>query len=74
MVAADHSRDIVFTSALRLKDVEYALRFAREIGIGSPFGALAEKLYRQLCDMGYTHVNESQIIDACRAQPTDTRR
>ncbi len=74
MVAADHSRNIVFTSALRLKDVEYALRFAREIGIGSPFGALAEKLYRQLCEMGYAQVNESQIIDACRAQPTDTRR
>ena len=69
IVAADHDRNIVFTSALRLKDVEYALRFAREIGIGSPFGALAGKLYRQLCDMGYAQVNESQIIDASRAQP-----
>lgn len=72
IVAADHDRNIVFTSALRLKDVEYALRFARELGIGSPFGALAEKLYRQLCDMGHAHVNESRIIDASRAQPIET--
>jgi 3-hydroxyisobutyrate dehydrogenase len=69
MEAADHDRNIVFSSALRLKDVEYALRFAREIGIGSPFGALAQGIYRQLCDMGYAHFNESKVIDVCRAQP-----
>jgi len=66
MVADDH--DIVFTSALRLKDVEYAVRFARAIGIGSPFGALAEGIYRQLCDMGYANLNESKVIDVCRSQ------
>jgi 3-hydroxyisobutyrate dehydrogenase len=69
MEAADHDRNIVFSSALRLKDVEYALRFAREIGIGSPFGALAQGIYRQLCDLGYAHFNESKVIDVCRAQP-----
>jgi 3-hydroxyisobutyrate dehydrogenase len=68
MQAADHDRNIVFSSALRLKDVEYALRFAREIGIGSPFGALAQAIYRQLCDMGYAHFNESKVIDVSRAQ------
>jgi len=70
MVAADHDRNIVFTSALRLKDVEYGLRFARELGIGSPFGALAERIYRQLCDLGYAHFNESKVMDVCRGQPT----
>jgi 3-hydroxyisobutyrate dehydrogenase len=70
MVAADHDRNIVFTSALRLKDVEYGLRFAREVGIGSPFGALAERIYRQLCDLGYAHFNESKVMDVCRGQPT----
>ena len=69
MVAADHDDHIVFTGALRLKDVEYGLRFAREIGIGSPFGALAEHTYRQLCELGHAHVNESKVIDVCRAQP-----
>jgi 3-hydroxyisobutyrate dehydrogenase len=68
MMAGDHDDNIVFTSALRAKDVEYALRFARAIGIGSPFGALAERVYRQLCDMGYAEVNESKVIDVCRAQ------
>jgi 3-hydroxyisobutyrate dehydrogenase len=73
MVAADHDRNIAFSSALRLKDVEYGLRFAREIGIGSPFGAIAEGIYRQLCEMGHAHLNESKVIDACRAQPIDTQ-
>ena len=68
MVAEDHDDNIVFTSALRVKDVEYGVRFARAIGIGSPFGALAEGIYRQLCDMGYAKVNESKVIDVCRSQ------
>ncbi|MGC1520700.1 MAG: NAD(P)-dependent oxidoreductase [Steroidobacteraceae bacterium] len=68
MVAEDHDDNIVFTSALRMKDVEYGVRFARAIGIGSPFGALAEGIYRRLCDMGYAEVNESKVIDVCRSQ------
>jgi 3-hydroxyisobutyrate dehydrogenase len=68
MAADDHDDNIVFTSALRLKDVEYGVRFARAIGIGSPFGALAEGVYRQLCDLGYAMVNESKVIDVSRSQ------
>jgi 3-hydroxyisobutyrate dehydrogenase len=68
MVAEDHDDNIVFTSALRVKDVEYAVRFARAIGIGCPFGALAEGIYRRLCDMGYAEVNESKVIEVCRSQ------
>ena len=73
IVAADHDRNIVFSAALRLKDVEYGLRFAREIGIGSPFGAVAAGIYRQLCEMGHAHLNESKVIDACRAQSGETQ-
>ena len=68
MVADDHDHNVVFSSALRLKDVEYAIRFARASGIGSPFGALAERMYRRLCEMGYAHVNESKVIEVCRSQ------
>src|SRR5580704_7737273 len=63
MAADDHDHHVVFSSALRLKDVEYAVRFARAAGIGSPFGALAERIYRQLCEMGHAHVNESKVIE-----------
>jgi 3-hydroxyisobutyrate dehydrogenase len=66
MAAGDHENNIVFSSALRLKDVDYGVRFAKAIGIGSPFGALAETLYRQLCDMGYAKINESKIIEVLR--------
>jgi 3-hydroxyisobutyrate dehydrogenase len=69
MADDDHDRNIVFSSALRLKDVEYALRFARATGIGSPFGALAGRIYRELCDRGYATTNETKVIDVCRAEP-----
>jgi 3-hydroxyisobutyrate dehydrogenase len=68
MAADDHEQNIAFTSALRLKDIEYGLRFARAAGIGSPFGALAERIYRQLCELGHDRANESKVIDVCRAQ------
>jgi 3-hydroxyisobutyrate dehydrogenase len=68
MLAADHDRNIVFTAALRLKDVQYGLEFARSLGVGTPFGAVAESVYRQLCSNGYAQVNESKIIDVSRAQ------
>src|ERR1700733_5324780 len=68
MVAEDHDHNVVFSSALRLKDVEYGVRFARASGIGSPFGALAERIYRQLCETGYAEVNESKVIDISRVQ------
>jgi 3-hydroxyisobutyrate dehydrogenase len=68
MVADDHDRHLVFSSALRLKDVEYGVRFAQSIGMASPFGLVAERCYRELCEMGHAQVNESKIIDACRAK------
>ena len=66
MVAGDHDHNIVFRSALRLKDVEYGVQFARATGIGSPFGDVAEGIYRRLCDMGHAQVNESKVIDVYR--------
>jgi 3-hydroxyisobutyrate dehydrogenase len=69
MVADDHHRDVVFSSALRLKDVSYGVQFAHALGIQSPFGAVAEGIYRRLCDMGHANVNESKVIEVCRTQP-----
>jgi 3-hydroxyisobutyrate dehydrogenase len=66
MVDADHDSNIVFSSALRLKDVDYGLRFARKMGVGSPFGEVAEHVYRQLCELGYANFNESKVIDVFR--------
>jgi 3-hydroxyisobutyrate dehydrogenase len=64
MVANDHEQNVVFTPVLRLKDVDYALKFARRLGIGSPFGRLAASQLRRLCDLGHTRANESKIIEA----------
>ena len=68
MIASDHEQNVVFTPVLRLKDVDYALKFARRLGIGSPFGRLAASQLRRLCDLGHTHVNESKIIEVARLQ------
>ncbi|MCI3952981.1 MAG: oxidoreductase [Burkholderiales bacterium] len=65
-VAGDHGGAVTFTPALRLKDVEYALRLARKLDASAPFGAVAQNLYRQLCDRGAAGENESRIIDVLR--------
>jgi 3-hydroxyisobutyrate dehydrogenase len=65
-VAADHDSDVVFTPALRLKDVDYALRLANKLGAACPFGEVAAGLYRKLCEQGFARENESRIIDALR--------
>jgi 3-hydroxyisobutyrate dehydrogenase len=66
-----HDRDIAFTPQLRLKDVEYALELGRQFGIGSPFGALAARAFRQLCDLGYSQANESKVIEVAKRQSVE---
>jgi 3-hydroxyisobutyrate dehydrogenase-like beta-hydroxyacid dehydrogenase len=68
MIDNDHDQNVVFTPALRLKDVEYALQFARGLGIGSPFGQLAAKQLQRLCELGHAGANESKIIEVARLQ------
>jgi 3-hydroxyisobutyrate dehydrogenase len=68
MVDNDHDANVVFTPVLRLKDVTYALQFARTLGIGSPFGDLAARQLRHLCALGHTRANESKIIEVARLQ------
>jgi 3-hydroxyisobutyrate dehydrogenase-like beta-hydroxyacid dehydrogenase len=72
-----HSRDLRYIDApvtglpdaLRLKDVEYALKFARTLGIGSPFGQLAARQLRRLIDLGHMRANESKIMEVARSEP-----
>jgi 3-hydroxyisobutyrate dehydrogenase len=65
----EHDRDIAFTPQLRLKDVEYALELGHQFEIGSPFGTLAGRVFRELCDLGYAQANESKVIEVARRQP-----
>jgi len=67
-LAGDHGVAVNFTPALRLKDIEYALRLARRIGASHAFGEVAATLYRELCATGYAADNESRIIDLVRRQ------
>jgi 3-hydroxyisobutyrate dehydrogenase len=66
MVAEDHDRNITFTPRLRLKDVDYALRFAGKLGLGVPFGALAGRVFQRLCATGHGDENESNVIRVAR--------
>lgn len=73
-IAQRRHDEVLFTPRLRLKDVEYALRLARQLGVGAPFGSTAARMFRLLCDLGYRDCNESQIIEAARrARPEDER-
>jgi 3-hydroxyisobutyrate dehydrogenase len=70
MVEGDHDRNILFTPQLRLKDVDYALRLARKLNLGTPFGVAASEAYATLCAMGHADRNESKIIEVARSQQT----
>lgn len=67
MANGDHDQNVVFTPMLRLKDVEYALRFSRKLGVASPFGELAAALLRELIARGDAQANESKIFEVIRA-------
>jgi 3-hydroxyisobutyrate dehydrogenase len=68
IVAGDYRQEVVFTPQLRLKDVSYALQLSQSVGIGAPFGSLAEAAFRQLCQMGYQATHESAIMEVARLQ------
>jgi 3-hydroxyisobutyrate dehydrogenase len=70
IVDDDHDRNVVFTPVLRLKDVDYALQLARELGLRAPFGQVAAEQLQQLIDLGHSRVNESKIIEVARLQKT----
>jgi len=71
MVDDDHDHNVIFTPQLRLKDVEYAMRLARKLRIGAPFGAVACDALRRLCAVSSEPVNESGIISVARLQEPD---
>ena len=63
MADGDHDRAVVFTSALRLKDVEYALRLVRALQMSAPFGEVAERGLVELCERGRAMANESSVFE-----------
>jgi len=65
-IAADHATNVNFTPALRLKDIDYALRLAKKLGVECALGKVAADAYRKLCERGYGHDNESRIIETLR--------
>ena len=68
MAAGESDRRVIFTPLLRLKDVRYALELARELGLQSPFGALAAESFRAACALGLSHENESCVLEVARTR------
>ena len=67
MIEAEFDRNVVFTPVLRLKDVEYALRLADDVGVGAPFGGVAREAFRRLLDLsGAAEEQESRVIEVAR--------
>ncbi len=66
MVAEHHDTDITFSGRLRLKDVNYGVQLARDLGVDARFGQVAERAYDELIEMGAGDVNESKVMDAQR--------
>lgn len=70
MADGDHDTNVVFTSALRLKDVEYALRLAQGLQMTAPFGELAQRGLVELRDRGRAQANESSIYEVAVSRRT----
>jgi 3-hydroxyisobutyrate dehydrogenase len=68
MADGDHDTNVVFTSALRLKDVEYALRLVHGLQMTAPFGELAQRGLVELCNRGRAQANESSIFEVAAAR------
>jgi 3-hydroxyisobutyrate dehydrogenase len=69
MVEGEFTRDVPFTPVLRLKDIDYALRLAAELGVATPFGAAARSAFARLVALGAVTDHESRIIEVAR-EPT----
>lgn len=74
MAQGNHEHDVVFTPALRLKDVAYALRLARKLGQGTPFGDAALTLLERCCAEGHARANESVIFETVRTLDAPARQ
>jgi len=61
-----HEQDVVFSVALRLKDVEYALALARKFGFEAAYGEVAARALRQLVAAGHAGANESRVVEVMR--------
>ncbi|MFT4216041.1 MAG: NAD(P)-dependent oxidoreductase [Micropruina sp.] len=66
MVAGDHDRDVTFSAALRRKDTDYAVRFARQLAVGAPLGSVALTGLERLLTDGRGSLNESAVIEVAR--------
>ena len=66
MVAADHENNIDFNAGWRLKDTKYGVEFAHKMGQDVILGKLAEEVFQQVVDSGYSNLSESKVIDILR--------
>jgi 3-hydroxyisobutyrate dehydrogenase-like beta-hydroxyacid dehydrogenase len=66
MAEGEFTRDVPFTPVLRLKDIDYALRLASEVGVATPFGAAARSAFARLVALGAVADHESRIIEVAR--------
>jgi 3-hydroxyisobutyrate dehydrogenase len=73
IVEGDHERNVVFTAALRLKDVEYALGLAKDLRTGAPFGELAAVGLREMCSTGRAMLNESAIFGVAASRQCEAQ-
>jgi 3-hydroxyisobutyrate dehydrogenase len=68
MLEGEFKRDIVFTSALRLKDVDYALQLAAALGVATPFGEAARAMFGRLVEGGAAGEHEARVIEVARGR------
>ena len=66
MLEGEHDKNILFNAALRLKDSQYGVALADDLGQDAIFGRLAAASFQALVDDGFADSSESKVIDVLR--------
>ncbi len=66
MLRGEHDTDITFPARWRLKDANYGVALAAQLGVEARLGRAAASAFQRLVDAGFGDSNESKVIDALR--------
>jgi len=66
MISGKHDENVGFSALWRLKDTDYGVKFARQMGTAPALGLESLKQFQKLVDEGYQDSSGSKVIDVMR--------
>jgi len=67
MSAGEHDTDVLFSALWRLKDTDYGVKFAEQMGTQHSLGTESLKQFQKLIDEGHENSSGSKVIEVMRS-------